>query len=177
MSDFVLRGKIVHLASAWYAVCVHGVRTFASGFQPKPPHGGHPCPRILVPTAKPEATFTAELSPMPGAHKKGPQSAPMVSAIHLRITGLLTSYPSNDFLSTISSVFVKIHFSRPLYPLPGQILQRRALLVLIPQVLLGKSEAPFRHGQIRMAEETALGEGVPPVTQVHDGKGTAYISS
>ena len=45
-------------------------RDFASGFLQIPPHGGHPCPWLTVPTAKPVVDFHHQVMPMPGAHRK-----------------------------------------------------------------------------------------------------------
>jgi len=55
--DFVLSCKLVRPNSASYAVLVHQVGTLPTGFLQIPPRDGHPCPWLMVPTAKPIADF------------------------------------------------------------------------------------------------------------------------
>ena len=50
VSDFTLLCKLIHPCSALLWSFCSSVRVFASDFLQIPPHGGHPCPQLMVPT-------------------------------------------------------------------------------------------------------------------------------
>jgi hypothetical protein len=55
--DFTLFGKLVHPINALLCGFCPSDRGFASGFLQIPPHDGHPCLQLTVPTAKPVEDF------------------------------------------------------------------------------------------------------------------------
>ncbi|SFG80044.1 hypothetical protein SAMN02982927_02826, partial [Sporolactobacillus nakayamae] len=55
--DFTLLRRLIRLYSALVCSSCSSAQKFASGFLQIPPHDGHPCLWLTVPTAKPVADF------------------------------------------------------------------------------------------------------------------------
>jgi len=68
--DFALFGKLIHSTNALYVVSVRQTEGLL-GFLQIPPHDGHPCPLLTVPTAKPVADFHRQVIAHAGQTKKG----------------------------------------------------------------------------------------------------------
>ncbi len=70
--DFTLFGKLIRPDSALVWSFCSSVRAFASDFLQIPPHGGHPCHSLTVPTAKPVVDFHHQVVAHAGRTKKTP---------------------------------------------------------------------------------------------------------
>ena len=63
----------------------------------------------------------------------------------------------------------------PPHPLFNELIERRALLVLRSQILLGESKIALRHVEIGMPHGALQGKDVTAVAKVEKRKGVAQI--